>query len=168
MTPPALPRAVALLALLLASTALADPGLPKSTTWLGAGILLSASQRPSGGMTGFGVEASLHLFRDSEFTSGFGVFGQWQATSEENNRICGGFQGTYQFFGVELGVAHETGNRDFAGTTSLHVAPFVSAAGVAALGLRLGIPIAHSDGPKPGYGVDVGVVFSLKFPLGLG
>lgn len=161
-------RLLALPAFLSASTALADPGLPRSTTLLNAGLLLSQSARPDGAMTAYGLEVSLHDFHDKDYTTGLGLFAQFQGTSWEHLRFAGGVQGTYQFVGVELGAAYETGNRDFAGTASLHVAPFVSALGFVTLALRIGIPLSGPDGHRPGYGTDIGGVLSLKFPWPLG
>jgi len=160
---------VCLLALLVASTASADSSddMASPTTYFNAGLLLSVTGRPSGGMFAYGVEASLHHFFNEDYTSGVGLFGQFQGTNADHSRYCGGLQATYEFVGMELGLTYENASRDFARTTSLHVAPFVSAAGFVTLGLRVGIPLSGSDGPRPGYGRDIGVVLALKYPLAL-
>jgi hypothetical protein len=159
---------LALLAGLFASSALADPlDVPVATTFLNAGLLLSQSVRPSGGMFAYGVEVSVHHFLDEDYNAGVGLFGQWQGTNADHSRYCGGVQGTYKFLGLELGAAYENPSQDFAGTTSLHVAPFISAAGFATLAVRVGIPLSRPSGPMPGHGMDLGLVVSLKYPLPL-
>lgn len=159
---------LALLAFLSASRARADIwDMPSTTTYLNMGPLLSASKRPSQDMFGFGLEASVHHFLDDDYQTGAGLFGQWQETSADHHRFAGGVQLSYLVFGVELGVAHETSNSRFASTTSLHVAPFLSAAGVATLSVRVGIPLTGSDGFKPSYGTDIGLVLAVKYPLAL-
>ena len=141
--------------------------MPNATTYLNVGPLLSVSGRSSGAMLGYGVEASLHHFLDKDYQSGLGVFGQWQRTNRDHSRYGGGVQFSYLVFGVELGVAHDTASRDFDSSTSLHLAPFVSAAGFATLSLRTGIPLSGSSGPKPTHGMEFGLVLSVKYPLGL-
>jgi hypothetical protein len=169
MKHPASPRAVALLALLLASTATADIGdLPRYSTFINVGPLLSMSTRPAGGTFAYGVEASLHHFLDKDFHTGIGLFAQFQGTNADHSRYCAGIQGTYEFGGLELGLTYENPSDDFAGTTSLHLAPFISAAGFATLAVRVGIPLSAASGPRPGHGMDLGLVLSLKFPLPLG
>lgn len=172
MEHPALPRAAhrasALLVCVFASSALADPlDRRDTTTFLNAGLLLSQSVRPSGGMFAYGVEASVHHFLDEDYDSGIGLFAQWQGTNADHSRSCGGVQGTHKFLGLELGVAYENANQDFASTTSLHVAPFISAAGFATLAVRVGIPLSRPSGSLPGHGMDLGLVVALKYPLPL-
>jgi hypothetical protein len=151
--------------LLFAPTALAERlGPDGDSTFLNAGLLLSATSRPAGFEPGMGVEVSLHRFFDKSVGAGF--FGQWQTMELKHHRICGGLQASFSVAGLELGATHETASDERAATTSLHVAPFVSV-GVLMMGVRFGFPIAQSEGNKPGHGSDVGFVMAIKYPLDL-
>jgi len=133
-------------------------------TYFNPGLLLGLAGRDGRLVGALGLEVSLHHFTASG--AGFGAFGQWQWMALESQRFCAGAQMTspvFQVLGVELGVAHETGDTRHAGTTSIHVAPFF-AYGVATLSLRLGIPFHSRESPLPGRGFEGGLNLALKFP----
>jgi hypothetical protein len=157
------------LGLLLSSEAAAQDGFlnpPSDKAYFNIGPLLSATGRPSGTTYGLGGEMSLHYFPPQSKGQGAGVFAQLQATNQEHLRLAGGVQFNFLAFGLELGLAYEDANDDFASTTSLHLAPFISG-GVVTLGLRLGIPLSSNE-PLPNHGSDIGVTLTVKLPVALG
>lgn len=101
------------------------------------------------------------------FVKGGGVCAQWQRLTPGHERICLGGQVFYNFFGFEMGLARETATQRYGRTTSLHVAPFLSA-GIVSVGLRAGIPLVHEVGSgKELRGVDLGLVLTAKLFLPL-
>ncbi len=139
---------------------------PSDAAFLNFGPLFSVTGRPSGTTYGLGGEVSLHYYPKGSEIFGVGLFTQLQATNQEHVRLAGGFQFTALVFGLEAGLAHEGANENYASTTSLHLAPFISG-GYVSLGLRLGIPLSSSE-PVPNYGSDIGLTVTLKYPLPLG
>jgi hypothetical protein len=152
--------------LLLAPAALAGDldGPDRGATFLGAGLLLSASKRSEEVMPAMGAELSVHHYIDNG--TGIGLFGQWQSMEFEHNRFAGGFQLSHSIAGLELGMARETARDGRAATTMLHLAPYASV-GIAALALRFGIPIQKSGRELLRHGYDVGLVLAIKAPVPL-
>lgn len=147
---------------LTASEARADPGLPKSETWLMVGPIFSSSARDSG--TGVGLEASLNI---ADEIYAMGLFGQAQWLEDQHTRLSFGIQGNLTLLGLELGVMHETENRTHVATTGLHIAPYFSFI-YGSVGFRLGIPLYATEDSRPRYGVEGAVVLTLKMPVRLG
>lgn len=164
---PSARRLLFLLPFFFASSAVAEPlaFAPNTDTYFNIGPLLSLTGRPNGAMTAVGAEASVHHFVGHDFAMGFGLFGQFQVTTQQHTRLCAGVQGSLRFAGLELGIATENESQRFASTTSFHVAPFLSM-GFATASLRVDIPIPGPEERKPGYGSDIGLVLALKLPLG--
>ena len=137
-------------------------------TYLNPGFLLGAVFREGHIEGALGVEVSVHHFTQEGL--GVGGFGQWQHLSS-SFRLCGGVQVSFaekaQGFGVEMGAAHEAGDVRFAGTTSVHFAPFVSI-GLVTMSFRVGIPFHSSDPSLPGRGVEGGMNLALKLPMLVG
>ncbi|ATB27576.1 hypothetical protein [Melittangium boletus] len=133
-------------------------------SYFNPGLLLGAAVRDGRVASALGAELSLHHF--TQDGTGMGAFGQWQWMAFSSHRFCAGGQVTspvYQVLGLELGVAHETGDARHAGTTSVHVAPFFGY-GVATLSLRFGIPFHSFESPLPRRGFEAGLNLALKFP----
>jgi len=129
------------------------------------GVLFSVSRRPSRTSTGLGAEVSVWTYPDSEGRSG-GGFIQWQSMEFDHHRFCAGIQGSYQIVGVEFGATYETPDVDHASTISFHAAPYLSIA-FASVALRVGLPLKRGNDALPSHGYDVGLVFGLKYPIGL-
>jgi hypothetical protein len=129
---------------------------------LAPGLLFSASKRPDGFAPALGVEVSLYKFTGELRT--VGGFAQWQTVEFDHHRFCAGAQGSYKFFGMELGATHETEGEHGAPTTSLHFAPYFTVL-YATASLRVGIPLLGGREDKPGHGYDVGLVLTIKMPI---
>ena len=133
--------------------------------YLNPGLLLGGALRDGSLVGGIGVELSMHYFTAKGL--GLGGFGQVLSLTSSTNRFCGGVQvtaPTVQGVGVELGVAHETGDSRIAATTSVHIAPFVTY-GFVALSLRAGIPFHTNSTSLPGRGLEAGLNLAIKLPL---
>ncbi|QSQ23270.1 hypothetical protein JY651_50755 [Pyxidicoccus parkwayensis] len=160
-------------ALLLAFDARADMKLPEGETYFSVGPLFSFSGRSheEEKQLGLGVEATLNFV---DKLGALGAFAQVQLMDGQSNgqyaRLCGGLQGTLLFLGMELGLMHETADRNHVATTGLHLAPYVAFV-FGSLGVRFGIPLTGpgTTGPggqeKPRHGSEVGLVLTLKLPF---
>ncbi|RYZ32979.1 MAG: hypothetical protein EOO72_14825, partial [Myxococcaceae bacterium] len=122
-------NALTLLALVVPAIDPTTDGSPQP--WFTVGPLLSVSRRQGDDTAwGVGLESTLNLAmhnnRVGSFRSGaVGVFGQAQWMDGDHARLCGGVQGNFLIFGMETGVAHETGSAAHRPTTSLHLGPFL-------------------------------------------
>ncbi|MHA7630451.1 hypothetical protein [Corallococcus sp. M7] len=161
-------NALALLALVVPAAS-ADDGSPQP--WFTVGPLLSMSRRQEDTAWGVGLESTLNLAmhnnRMGSFRSGaVGVFGQGQWMDGNHARLCGGVQGTFLLFGLETGVAHETGTAAHRPTTSLHLAPFLGFV-YGSVGLRFSLPFQDGrdlSGRLP-HGREMGLTLTLKKPF---
>ncbi|NOK15879.1 hypothetical protein [Corallococcus carmarthensis] len=161
-------NALALLALVVPAESSTD-GSPQP--WFTVGPLLSVSRRQEDTAWGVGLESTLnvamHNNRLDSFKSGaVGVFGQAQWMDGDHARLCGGVQGNFLIFGLETGVAHETGTAASRATTSLHLAPFLGF-GYGSVGVRFSLPFENGrdlSGRLP-YGREIGLTLTLKKPF---
>jgi hypothetical protein len=157
----------AVLTLFLAPEAMAQcssPSCISSGEFLNVGPLFSLTERPTGRAMGLGLEVSYHDLFDYKSGLGLGLFTQWQAMGKGRHRFGAGAQVTFWRLGLELGLAHETAGGDQGALTLLQATPFATV-GVASLGLRLGIPLSRFEAPRPGLGVELGFVVTLKLPI---
>jgi hypothetical protein len=74
-----------------------------------------------------------------------------------------GGQVTAAVMGVELGMTQETGNAQYAPTTCLRVAPYVTV-GLVALSFRVDSPLAR-EGSRPARAAEGALVLAIKWPL---
>ena len=161
-------NALALLSLVVSASAPED-GSPQP--WFTVGPLVSVSRRQEDTAWGVGLESTLnvamHNNRMGSFRSGaLGVFGQGQWMDGDHARLCGGVQGNFLIFGVEAGVAHETGTAAHRPTTSLHLAPFLAFV-YGSVGVRFSVPFQDgrdASGRLP-YGREMGLTLTLKKPF---
>ena len=137
----------------------------ENETYFSPGILMGGALRDGRVAGVLGAEVSVHHINDQGV--GVGGFAQWQWMALHSHRFNGGVQVTssvQQGLGLELGASYETGDERFAGTASVHLAPFVSF-GIVALSLRFGIPFYSSHASSlPGRGFEGGLNLTLKFP----
>lgn len=156
-----------LLGLLLASPAragLMTDGVLRDETYFNPGILFGFARRSGETVGTIGVELSVHRFLPTRLGVGGFVQAQWMGS--KSGRFGGGVQFTapqFQSVGLELGGTYETSNPRFAGTTSLHLAPFFSL-GIVGLGVRLGIPVHAAVSRLPGRGFEWGLNMTIKIP----
>jgi hypothetical protein len=164
-------NALALLALMVPAS---QPSQPYEAPfrWLSVGPLLSLSRREEDPTAwGAGLEASANVVMaknslDPIVVGAVGGFGQAQWMEGNHLRLCGGLQGNYLIFGLETGVAHETGTAVNRPTTSLHLSPFLGF-GYGSLGLRFTLPFNEgrdASGRLP-YGREIGLTLTLKKPF---
>ncbi len=151
-----------------AQAGLLSDGVLRDETYFNPGILFGFARRDGQTVGAFGAELSVHHFLPNRL--GVGGFVQAQWMGRRSGRFCGGVQLTapeFQSVGVELGGTYETRDTRFAGTTSLHLAPFVSI-GAVGLGVRFGIPVHAAASPLPGRGFEWGLNMTLKIPNPIG
>ncbi|MBN9685931.1 MULTISPECIES: hypothetical protein [unclassified Corallococcus] len=161
-------NALALLALVIPAAA-TDDGSPQP--WFTVGPLLSMSRRQEDTAWGVGLESTLNVAMHNNsmrsFRSGaVGVFAQGQWMDGNHARLCGGVQGTFLLFGLETGVAHETGTTAHRPTTSLHLSPFLGFV-YGSVGVRFSLPFQDgrdASGRLP-YGREIGLTLTLKKPF---
>ncbi|MFP2962084.1 hypothetical protein ACLEPN_30960 [Myxococcus sp. 1LA] len=157
----------ALLLCLVPLAAQADPSLPNDERWLTFGPLVSIERLGDNPHFGLGLEATFNAVDD---IGALGVFGQGQWMTDGYARLSGGVQGTLLFSGVELGVFHQTGTKDYLPTTGLHIAPYLTFI-YASVGVRFSIPLSNKGGLGPGepgrvrHGSEVGLVLTGKLPF---
>ncbi|AEI66633.1 hypothetical protein LILAB_23690 [Corallococcus macrosporus] len=163
-----LPRLLpALLLVTVPLAARADPSLPNDERWFSVGPLVSIERIADEPMVGLGLEAT---FNAVDEIGALGLFGQGQWMTDGYARLAGGVQGTLLFTGVELGVYHQTGTKDFLPTTGLQIAPYFTFV-YASVGVRFNIPLSSKGGHGPGeprrvrHGSEVGLVLTGKFPF---
>jgi hypothetical protein len=126
------------------------------------GVTKQLNDAPAWGAVG-GELTYAYLFYQGEQWAGVGAFAQAQTVGFHHLRAALGPQVTYAIGGLELGPYIEAGEDAYATTIGLHASPFVTV-GLASAALRVGIPVATtSEGAR--YGVDLGVVFTLKLPF---
>jgi hypothetical protein len=148
----------------------------QASTIVTGGLLVGGSQNqddPSGNVQlDYGVELTLvhtwghpeHI--DDRFYPGLGAFAQLEYVDGDRLRATAGPQVNYGPFGVEVGLAWDQDDGTYAATLSAHVAPFVSI-GIASIAVRADFPLSHDTSVGPGYGVNYGLIFTLKLPFGL-
>jgi hypothetical protein len=125
-----------------------------------------------------GVGGSFGLSIGGEVTAGYawsyygslGGFLQAEAIGRgdqraDHARIALGGQGSIGPLLLEVGPYYSQSNASFGHTMGVQISP-VLALGILSVGGRFGLPIGSlADGPR--YGVEMGVVFYLKFPVAL-
>jgi hypothetical protein len=161
-------NALALLALLVTASS-TESDSPQR--WLTVGPLLSLGERQEATTWGVGLEASANLVMyrntlDPLVVGAVGGFGQAQWMDKDHVRLCGGLQGNYLIFGLEAGVAHETGTAVHRPTTALHLSPFLGF-GYGSVGMRFSLPFQDgrdASGRLP-HGREFGLTLTLKKPF---
>ena len=112
---------------------------------------------------GLGAEATFNVVSGTRDLTAVGAFAQAQAVGEGYGRFAGGFQTSWNFVGLELGVMHQTASRKHGAATGLHIAPYLAFV-YGSVALRAGLPVL---GPDNRHGPEVGLVLTLKLPFEL-
>lgn len=138
-----------------------------ATHYISLGILTGVTghvdSAPVLGALGF--EATYTHYPSEPLTFGIGAFLQAQSVGLDYARVATGAQFNYMAWGAELGAFVEEGSKEKATTFGLQVCPFTTL-GFVSTALRIGISVATlSSGEK--YGVDIGLIATVKWPLGL-
>jgi len=99
------------------------------------------------------------------YYGGVGAFAQVESVGFDHVRAATGAQGSFLFFGGELGFFIEGASKVRATTVGIQASPFVSI-GFFSIGFRMGFPLAAvSSGPK--YATNLGLSLALKWPFPL-
>lgn len=151
--------------LLLAPVAQATPLALSGSggTYFSIGPLLSVTRGDGESKLGLGAEATFNVLSGDRDIRAVGAFAQAQAVGAEYARLAGGFQATWNFVGLELGLMHQTASREHGPATGLHIAPYLTFV-YGSVALRAGLPLI---GPAGRHGPEVGLVFTLKLPFEL-
>jgi hypothetical protein len=139
-------------------------------TYLSVGPLVSVTRSAGESRLGLGVEATYNVFKETpEGITAGGAFVQAQAMEGKSLRLSAGFQATYMFVGIEMGLMHETASRTHVAATGVHFAPYLAFA-FGSVGFRVSIPLTGTEAGGQGLSPranESGFVLTAKLPIEL-